>query len=106
MERSPLKNAKVVPSLGTLAEGRFINWVGIGGCAFSIHSIVTKDGRGGGGLVVDGGRSSRVSMKTWGEVGEVENNSSMGSRLMARGDASLDGWVGAGGGEVKGGGVI
>ncbi|GJV78402.1 hypothetical protein Tco_1509986 [Tanacetum coccineum] len=29
----------------------------------------------------------------------------MGSRLMARGDVSLDGWVGADGGEVKGGGV-
>ncbi|GKD64128.1 hypothetical protein Tco_1306236, partial [Tanacetum coccineum] len=37
------------------------------------------------------------------EVGGVGNN--MGSRLMARCDVSLDGWVGAGGGEVKGGGV-
>ncbi|GJY24002.1 hypothetical protein Tco_0397660 [Tanacetum coccineum] len=40
-----------------------------------------------------------------GEVGGVENNSSMGSRLMTRGDVSLDGWVGAREGEVKDGGV-
>ncbi|GKF92604.1 hypothetical protein Tco_0279323 [Tanacetum coccineum] len=77
-----------------------------GGGAFAICSIVSKDGRGGGGLVVDGGRSSKVSRKAWEEVGRVENNSSMGSRLMARGDVSLDGWVGAGGGEVKGRGKV
>ena len=35
----------------------------------------------------------------------MENNSSMRSRLMARGDVSLDGWVGASEGEVNGGGV-
>ncbi|GKG50003.1 hypothetical protein Tco_0518777, partial [Tanacetum coccineum] len=40
---------------------------GIGGGAFAIHSIVSKDGPGGGGLGVDGGRSSRVSRKAWGE---------------------------------------
>ncbi|GJR02355.1 hypothetical protein Tco_1540810 [Tanacetum coccineum] len=88
-----------------VGEGKVVSMGGIGGGAFAIRSIVSKDGRGGGGLVVDGGRSSRVSRKAWGEVGGVENNSSMGSRLMARGDVSLDGWVGAGGGEVKGGGV-
>ncbi|GJU24422.1 hypothetical protein Tco_1163043 [Tanacetum coccineum] len=43
--------------------------------------------------------------KLWRSCGAPENNSSMGSRLMARGDVSLDGWVGVGGGEVKGGGV-
>ncbi|GJY89681.1 hypothetical protein Tco_0504877 [Tanacetum coccineum] len=86
-------------------EGKVVSMGGIGGGAFAIHLIVSKDGRGSGGLVVDGGRSSRVSRKAWGEVGGVENNSSMGSRLMARGDVGLDGWVGAGGGKVKGGGV-
>ncbi|GJX43079.1 hypothetical protein Tco_0917263 [Tanacetum coccineum] len=40
-----------------------------------------------------------------GEVGGVGNKSSMGSMLMANGEEYLDGWVGAGGGEVKGGGV-
>ncbi|GJT78176.1 hypothetical protein Tco_1044901 [Tanacetum coccineum] len=88
-----------------VGKGKVVSMGGIGGGAFAIHSIVSKDGRCGGGLVVDGGRSSRVSRKAWGEIGGVENNSSMGSRLMARGDVSLDGWVGAGGGEVKGGGV-
>ncbi|GJV62814.1 hypothetical protein Tco_1473642 [Tanacetum coccineum] len=38
-----------------------------------------------------------------GEVGGVENKSSMGSMLMAKGEECLDGWVGAGRGEVKGG---
>ncbi|GJX00308.1 hypothetical protein Tco_0184221 [Tanacetum coccineum] len=69
-----------------VGEGKVVSMGGIGGGAFAIRSIVSKDGRGGGGLVVDGGRSSRVSRKAWGEVGGVENNSSMGSRLMARGD--------------------
>ncbi|GJV14759.1 hypothetical protein Tco_1360082 [Tanacetum coccineum] len=40
-----------------------------------------------------------------GEVRGVENKSSMGSMLMAKGEECLDGWVGAGRGEVKGGGV-
>ncbi|GJS33441.1 hypothetical protein Tco_0531823 [Tanacetum coccineum] len=86
-------------------EGKVVSIGIIGGGAFAIRSIVSKDGRGGGGLVVDGGRSLRVSRKALGEVGGVESNSSIGSRLMARGDVSLDGWVGAGAGEVKGGGV-
>nr|GEW97137.1 hypothetical protein [Tanacetum cinerariifolium] len=33
------------------------------------------------------------------------NKSSMGSKFMANGEECLDGWVGAGRGEVKGGGV-
>ncbi|GJS32190.1 hypothetical protein Tco_0530572 [Tanacetum coccineum] len=88
-----------------VGEEKVVSMGEIGGGAFAIRSIVSKDGRGGGGLLVDGGRSSRASRKAWGEVGEVENNSSMGSRLMAKGDVSLDGWVGTGGGGVKGGGV-
>ncbi|GKB09243.1 hypothetical protein Tco_0837555 [Tanacetum coccineum] len=88
-----------------VGEGKVVSMGRIGGGAFDICSIVSKDGRGGEGLVVDRGRSSRVSRKAWGEFSGVENNSSMGSRLMARGDVSLDGWVGASGGEVKGGGI-
>ncbi|GKB06606.1 hypothetical protein Tco_0834839 [Tanacetum coccineum] len=40
-----------------------------------------------------------------GEVGGVKNKSLMGSTLIAIGEECLDGWVGAGGGEVKGCGV-
>ncbi|GKB64399.1 putative ribonuclease H-like domain-containing protein [Tanacetum coccineum] len=75
-----------------VGKGKVVSMGVIGGGAFAIRTIVSKDGQGGGGLVVDGGRSSRVSRKDWGEVGGVENNSSMGSRLMERGDVSLDGW--------------
>ncbi|GJV61663.1 hypothetical protein Tco_1467763 [Tanacetum coccineum] len=48
-----------------VGEGKVVSMDGIGGGAFAIHSIVSKDGRGGEGLVVDGGRSSRVSRKAW-----------------------------------------
>nr|GEU62989.1 zinc knuckle CX2CX4HX4C [Tanacetum cinerariifolium] len=57
---------------------------------------------GGRGLVVVGGRSFRMSRRAWGEVGGVENKSLMGSMLIAKGEECLDGWVGAGRGEVKG----
>ncbi|GKB38423.1 hypothetical protein Tco_0883365 [Tanacetum coccineum] len=57
-----------------VGEGKVESMGGIGGGAFAIRSIMSKDGRDGGGL-------------------------------MASGDVSLDGWVGAGGGEVKDGGV-
>ncbi|GKB79299.1 hypothetical protein Tco_0946194 [Tanacetum coccineum] len=40
------------------------------------------------------------------EVGGVENKSSVGSKFMASGEECLDGWVRAGGGEVKRGGVV
>ena len=46
-----------------VSEGKVESMGGIGGGAFSILSIVSKDGRGGRGLVVDGGRSSRESRK-------------------------------------------
>ncbi|GKF34947.1 hypothetical protein Tco_0108147, partial [Tanacetum coccineum] len=73
-----------------------------GGGSLAICSMESKDGLGGGGLIVVGGRSSSVLKRSWGEVGGVENKSSM---LMAKGEECLDGWVRAGGGEVKGGGV-
>nr|GEY59688.1 hypothetical protein [Tanacetum cinerariifolium] len=75
------------------------------GGSLAICSMELKDGLGGGGLIVVGGRSSSVSKIAWGEVGGVENKSSMGSMLIAKGEECLDGWVGAGGGEVKGSGV-
>ncbi|GKD45973.1 hypothetical protein Tco_1270618 [Tanacetum coccineum] len=39
-------------------------------------------------------------------VGGVENKSSVRYKFMASGEECLDGWVGAGRGEVKGGGVV
>nr|GEY92534.1 hypothetical protein [Tanacetum cinerariifolium] len=76
-----------------------------GGGSLAICLMELKDVIGGGGLVVVGGRSSSVSKIAWGEVGGVKNKSSMGPMLIAKGEECLDGWVGAGGGEVKGGGV-
>ncbi|GKE38142.1 hypothetical protein Tco_1461547, partial [Tanacetum coccineum] len=64
-----------------------------------------NDGIGGSKFGVGEGKVVSMGGIGGGEASRVENNSSMGSRLMARGDVSLDGWVGAGGGKVKGGGV-
>ncbi|GJR37912.1 hypothetical protein Tco_1213596 [Tanacetum coccineum] len=50
-----------------VGEGKVVSMGGIRGGAFAIRLIVSKDGRGGRGLVVDGGRSSRVSIKSFGE---------------------------------------
>nr|GFC89562.1 hypothetical protein [Tanacetum cinerariifolium] len=41
-----------------------------------------------------------------GDVGGVENKSLMGSMLIGKGEECLDGWFQAGGGEVKGGGIV
>ncbi|GJR48888.1 hypothetical protein Tco_1316991 [Tanacetum coccineum] len=68
------------------------------------HLIDSNDGRGGGGFVVLGGRSSRESKNTCREVGGVEKISSTGSKFMVRGEECLEGYVGAGGGEVNRGG--
>ncbi|GKE53563.1 hypothetical protein Tco_1488719 [Tanacetum coccineum] len=75
------------------------------GGSMAKHSMKSKEGLGGGGFIVLGGRSSSMSKKVLGEEGGVENKSSMGSKFMANGEECLDGWVEAGGGEVKGGGV-
>nr|GEV70370.1 hypothetical protein [Tanacetum cinerariifolium] len=74
------------------------------GGRFAKRWIDSNDGRGRGGLVVLGGRSSRESKSACGEVGWVEKISSTGSNLMVKGDECLEGCVGAGGGEVRGGG--
>nr|GEW21443.1 hypothetical protein [Tanacetum cinerariifolium] len=76
-----------------------------GGGSLAICLMESKDGLGGGGLVVVGGRSSSTSKRAWGDARGVKNKSLIGSMLMAKGEECLDGWVGAGGGEVKGGGV-
>ncbi|GJX75909.1 hypothetical protein Tco_0322720 [Tanacetum coccineum] len=85
--------------------GRESSIFGRGRGSLAICSMVSKDGLGGGGLVVVGGRSFSVSKRAWGEVRGVENKSLMGSMLIAKGEECLDGCVGAGGLEVKGGGV-
>ncbi|GKB48265.1 hypothetical protein Tco_0899018 [Tanacetum coccineum] len=64
----------------------------------------SKKGLGGRGFVVLGGKSLRESKNVCGEVGEVEKMSSTGSKFMVRGEECLEGYVGAGGGEVSGGG--
>ncbi|GKE19764.1 hypothetical protein Tco_1431276, partial [Tanacetum coccineum] len=71
--------------------------------ALAMRLIDSNDGRGGEGFVALGGRSSRESKSTCGEVGGVEKMSSTGSTLMVRGKECLEGCVGAGGGEVNGG---
>ncbi|GJY26061.1 hypothetical protein Tco_0400787 [Tanacetum coccineum] len=58
----------------------------------------SMDGRGGGG------RSSRESNNACREVGGVEKMSSTESKCMVRGEECLEGYVGAGGREVNGGG--
>ncbi|GKE43851.1 hypothetical protein Tco_1471135 [Tanacetum coccineum] len=58
---------------------------GIGGGSFAKRAMVAKDGLGGDGFVVDGGRSPNTSSKD-GEDGGVENKSSMGSRLIVTGE--------------------
>ncbi|GJS93553.1 hypothetical protein Tco_0800521 [Tanacetum coccineum] len=77
-----------------------------GGGSLAKRSMESNDGLGGRRFVVVGRRSSRVSKSVRGEVRGVENKSSVGSKLMASGEECLDGWVGAGGGKVKGGGVV
>ncbi|GKD03282.1 hypothetical protein Tco_1178256 [Tanacetum coccineum] len=59
---------------------------GIGGGSFAKRSMVAKDGLGGDGFVVDGGRSPSTSSKD----GRVENKSSMGSRLIATGEIVVE----------------
>nr|GEW05545.1 hypothetical protein [Tanacetum cinerariifolium] len=49
-------------------------------------------------------RSSREAKSAYGEVEGVEKISSMGSKFMVRGEDCLEGCVGAGEGEVNGGG--
>ncbi|GJU72747.1 hypothetical protein Tco_1264152 [Tanacetum coccineum] len=53
-------------SMSRVGEGKVDSIGGIGGGLLAIRSMVSNDGRGGGGLVVKGGRSSR-------EGGEVND---------------------------------
>ncbi|GJS48052.1 hypothetical protein Tco_0598173 [Tanacetum coccineum] len=74
-----------VGSNSGVGEGKEEFMGGIGGGSFAKHSMVAKDGLGGDGFVVDGGRSPSTSSKD-GEDGGVENKSSMGSRLIVTGE--------------------
>ncbi|GKA21934.1 hypothetical protein Tco_0707896, partial [Tanacetum coccineum] len=69
-------------------------------------SIVKIGGRGGSISGMGGGSLVKRSMKSNDGLGGVENKSSVGSKLMASREECLDGWVGGGKGEVKGGGVV
>ncbi|GKF35093.1 hypothetical protein Tco_0108293 [Tanacetum coccineum] len=51
-------------SMSRVGEGKVDSMGGIGGGLLAIRSMVSNDGRGGGGLVVEGGSSSRESRKT------------------------------------------
>ncbi|GJW31764.1 putative ribonuclease H-like domain-containing protein [Tanacetum coccineum] len=73
-----------VGSISGVGEGKVEFMEGIGGGSFANRSMVAKDGLGGDGFVVDGGRSPNTSSRD-GEDGGVENKSSMGSRLIATG---------------------
>ncbi|GKB12058.1 hypothetical protein Tco_0845981 [Tanacetum coccineum] len=64
---------------------------GIGGGSFAKRSMVAKDGLGGDGFVVDGGRSPSTSSKD-GEDGGVENKSSMESKLIIIGEIAVE-WL-------------
>ncbi|GJS48055.1 hypothetical protein Tco_0598176 [Tanacetum coccineum] len=74
-----------VGSNSGVGEGKEEFMGGIGGGSFAKRSMVAKDGLGGDGFVVDGGRSPSTSSKD-GEDGGVENKSSMGSRLIVTGE--------------------
>ncbi|GJU56244.1 putative reverse transcriptase domain-containing protein [Tanacetum coccineum] len=65
-------------------QKRWESMGGIRGGSFAKRSMVSKDGLGGEGFVVDSGRSPSTSSKD-GEDGGVENKSSMGSRLIVTG---------------------
>ncbi|GJV70992.1 hypothetical protein Tco_1490987 [Tanacetum coccineum] len=68
-----------VGSNSGVVKGKVESMGGIGGGSFSKCLMVAKNGRGGNGFIVDGGRSPIKSRKDR-EDGEVENKSSMGSR--------------------------
>ncbi|GJU37665.1 hypothetical protein Tco_1186019 [Tanacetum coccineum] len=77
----------------------------IEGGSFAICSMVAKDGLGGDGFVVEGGRSPSTSSKDR-EDGGVANKSSMGSRLVVTGELVDVSGEEVGVDEVNGGGVV
>ncbi|GKF57964.1 hypothetical protein Tco_0171501 [Tanacetum coccineum] len=68
--------------------------------------MVEIGGRGGYIARIGGGSLAKRSMESKDGLGGVENKSSVGSKLMASGEECLDGWIGVGGGEVKGDSVV
>ncbi|GJS17801.1 hypothetical protein Tco_0412273 [Tanacetum coccineum] len=80
-----------VGSNSGVGEGKVESMGEIGGGSFVKRSMVAKDGLGGDGFVVAGGRSPSKSRKD-GEDGGVENKSSMGSRLIVTGEIVVE-WL-------------
>ncbi|GJS04973.1 hypothetical protein Tco_0321481 [Tanacetum coccineum] len=80
-----------VGSNSGVGKGKVESMGGIGGGSFAKRSMVAKDGLGGDGFVVDGGRSPSKSRKD-GEDGGVENKSSMGSRLIVTSEIVVE-WL-------------
>ncbi|GKA57810.1 hypothetical protein Tco_0756998 [Tanacetum coccineum] len=80
-----------VGSNSGVGEGKEELMGGIKGGLFAKCLMVAKDGLGGDGFVVDGGRSPSTSSKD-GEDGGVENKSSMGSRLIVIGKIVVE-WL-------------
>ncbi|GJW38297.1 mitochondrial outer membrane protein porin 2-like protein [Tanacetum coccineum] len=92
---------------GRKFEGGF--WGKVRSCGSnggSEGSMFVIGGRGGSIVEIGGGSLVKRSMELNDGLGGVENKSSVGSKFMASGEECLDGWVGAGRGEVKGGGVV
>ncbi|GKE89883.1 hypothetical protein Tco_1567358 [Tanacetum coccineum] len=56
-------NGGIGSSMSEVGEGKVESMGGMGGSSLAIRSMESNDGRGGGGLVVAGGRSSRESRK-------------------------------------------
>ncbi|GKD40161.1 hypothetical protein Tco_1324182 [Tanacetum coccineum] len=57
------RNGRIGGSMSGVGEGIDESMGGMGGGSLARCSIVSNDGRGGGGLVVAGGRSSRELRK-------------------------------------------
>ena len=82
--RDGSKVGRLGMGISTFEIGMVGSTRGVGRGSFAIRSIVAKEGLGGDGLVVDGGRSPKISRRV-GDEGGVENNSSSGSRVMGIG---------------------
>ncbi|GJY23127.1 hypothetical protein Tco_0396785 [Tanacetum coccineum] len=78
-----------VGSISEVGKGKVEFIGGIRGGSFANRLMVAKDGLGGDGFVVDGGRSPSTSSKD-GEDGGVENKSLMKSRLITTGEIVVE----------------
>ncbi|GJU51034.1 hypothetical protein Tco_1220589 [Tanacetum coccineum] len=78
-----------VGSISGVGKGKVKFMGGIRGGSFANRSIVAKDGLGGDGFIVDGGRSPSTPSRDE-EDGGVKNKSSTGSRLTATGEIVVE----------------